>query len=76
MACTVATFCAYNCLIEGLAMDRVPYPDAETVREVVESDAVRPLVLEPNEWDALAAAPPAVIPELAKLFSTPSIFGE
>lgn len=57
-------------------MDRVPYPDAETVREVVESDAVRPLVLEPNEWDALAAAPPAVIPELAKLFSTPSIFGE
>jgi len=50
------------------------YPDAETLREVIELDAARPLVLAPDEWDALAIEPPRVIPELAKLFAQPSVF--
>jgi hypothetical protein len=60
----------------GTIMDNVSYPDSKTVRDVVKFDAVHPLVLEADEWDALATALPTVIPELAKLFSAPSIFGE
>ena len=58
-------------------MDNVSYPDSRaTLREVVENDATRPLVLAADEWDSLAIAPPTVIPELAKLFMAPSIFDE
>jgi hypothetical protein len=60
-------------------MDQVNYPDmheSEILKDLIAGDRPRPLVLSAPEWNRLATAPPVVIPELAKLFSEPSIFKE
>ena len=60
-------------------MDEVRYPDVDAwdiLSEATSADRARPLVLSTREWDQLATAPPTIIPELAKLFSEPSIFDE
>ena len=57
-------------------MEEVRYPDStpfDLLGEVLE-DRTQSLVLTAEEWDRLAVEPPAVIPELAKLFSEPTIF--